>query len=178
MELVLLIALGIVLGVVLLAFLPFILQLAVVVAVIAIIATVLTVSSASLQYILSETSTSTLAAIAAISAFALALYLLKQSMWRYTVQVKKGHDWIDEAEYLSFRSADDALKRRLTDLAIVYSDGEPISSALGISGIRLVRRSRWLDSDKKASTLLAETLMPPTVSSLMISKRPPRHSER
>lgn len=165
MELVLLIALGIVFGVVLLAFLPFIFQLAVIVFFIAITAMVLIVSSASLQAILSETSTSTLVAITAIFAFALALYLLKRSMWRYTVQVKKGNDWIDEAAHFSFRSADDALKRRLTDLAIVYSDGEPISSALGISGIRLVRRSRWLDSDKKASTILVETLMPPTVSS-------------
>ena len=164
MELVLLIALGIVLGVVLLALLPFILQLAVIGLVIAIIATVLIVSSASLQHILSETSTSTLVTITAISAFALALYLLKRSMWRYTVQVKKRNEWIDEAQYLSLLSADDALKRRLTDLAIVYSDGKPISSALEISGIRLVRRLRWLDSDKKA-TILMETLMPPTVSS-------------
>lgn len=165
MELVLLIALGIVLGAVLLAFLPFILQLAVIGLVIAIIATVLIVSSASLQHILSETSTSTLVTITAISAFALALYLLKRSMWRYTVQVKKGNDWIDEAAHFSFRSADDALKRRLTDLAIVYSDGEPISSALGISGIRLVRRFRWLDSDRKAPTVLLETLISPTTSS-------------
>ena len=165
MELVLLIALGTVLGVVLLAFLPFIFQLAVIILVVTIIATALFISSASLQDILSETSTSTLVAVTATSASALALYLLKRSMWRYTVQVKKRNEWIDEAEHLSLRSADDALKRRLTDLAIVYSDGEPISSALEISGIRLVRRSRWLDSDKMAPTVLLETLISPMVGS-------------
>lgn len=98
MELVLLIALGVVLGVVLLAFLPFIFQLVVIGLVIAVITAVLIVSSASLQNILSETSTRTLATITVFSAFALALYLLKRNMWRYTVQVRKGNDWIDEAE--------------------------------------------------------------------------------
>ena len=165
MELVLLIALGIVLGVVLLVFLPFILQLTVIGVVVAIIATVLIVSSESLQNILSETSTSTLATITVISALALAPYLLKRSMWRYTVQVRKGNDWIDEADYLSYRVANDALKRRTTDLKILYPDVGLISLALGISGIRLVRRLRWLASDKKAPTVLLETLISPTVGS-------------
>ena len=165
MELVLLIALGVVLGVVLLAFLPFIFQLVVIGLVIAVIAAVLIVSSASLQNILSETSTRTLATITVFSAFALALYLLKRNMWRYTVQVRKGNDWIDEAEYPSYRVANDALKRRTTDLKIVYPDVGPIGLALGISSIRLVRRLRWLASDKKALTVLLETLISPTVGS-------------
>lgn len=165
MELVLLIALGIVLGVALLAFLPFILQLVVIVSVIAIIAMALVVSSASLQGALPETSTSTLVAVTAISVCVLAVYLLKRNMWRYIVQVRKGNDWIDEAEYPSYRVARDALKRRTTDLKIVYPDVGPIGSALGISGIRLVRRLRWLDSDSKAPTVLLETLISPMVGS-------------
>lgn len=165
MEIVLLIALGIVLGVALLAFLPFILQLVAIVSVIAIIAMALVVSSASLQGALPETSTATLIAVTAIFVFVLAVYLIKRNMWRYTVQVRKGNDWIDEAEYPSFRVANDALKRRTTDLKIVYPDLGSIHSALGISGIRLVRRLRWLDSDSTSPTVLMETLISPIVGS-------------
>ncbi len=165
MELILLIALGIVLGAALLAFLPIVIQLLLIITIITIIAAVLVLSSASFGIILSDTSTATLVAITAISASVLTLYLLKRKICRYSIQIKQDHDWIHEADYLSYRAACEALKRRTTDLQIVYSDGKPISSALRISGVRVIRRLRWIESDNKTPTVLSENLIPPTGSS-------------
>ena len=164
MELILLIALGIVLGATLLVFLPIIIQLLLIITIITIIGAVLVLSSASFGVVLSDTSTATLVAITAISASTLTLYLLKRKICRYSIQIKQDHDWIHEADYLSYRAACDALKRRTTDLQIVYSDGKPISSALRISGVRVIRRLRWIESDNKAPTVLSENLIPPTGS--------------
>ena len=165
MELILLIALGIVLGAALLAFLPIVIQLLLIITIITIIGAALVLSSASFGVVLSDTSTPTLVAITAISASALTLYLLKRKICRYSIQIKQDHDWIDEADYLSYRAAYEALKRRTTDLQIVYSDGKPISSVLRISGVRVIRRLRWIDSEKKTPTVLSATLIPPTGSS-------------
>jgi hypothetical protein len=77
-------------------------------------------------------------------------------MWLYTFQVKKGDDWINEAGYLPYRAAYEVLKRRTTDLQIMYSDGKPSSSALGIFGVRIIRRLRQIESGKKRSTVLSE----------------------
>ena len=164
MELILLIALGIVLGATLLVFLPIIIQLLLIITIITIIGAVLVLSSASFGVVLSDTSTATLVAITAISASTLTLYLLKRKICRYSIQIKQDHDWIHEADYLSYRAACDALKRRTTDLQIVYSDGKPISSALRISGVRVIRRLRWIESDNKAPTVLSENLIPTTGS--------------
>jgi hypothetical protein len=164
LELILLIALGIVLGMVLLVFLPLIIQLLLVFIIFAITAVVLAVSSSSFGVILSDTSTATLVAITAISASALTLYFLKRKICRYSIQIKQDHDWIHEADYLSYRAAYEALKRRTSDLQIVYSDGKPISSALRISGVRVIRRLRWMESENKTPTVLSENLIPATSS--------------
>lgn len=160
MELILLIALGIVLGAVLIAFLPIIIQVVLIITIITIIAATLVLSTASFGVILSDTSAATLVAVTAISACVLTLYLLKRKICRYSIQIKRDHDWIDEADYLSYRTAHEALKRRTTDLTIVYADGKSISSALGISGVRLIRRLRWIESDNKTPTVLSENVIP------------------
>ncbi len=150
---------------VLLVFLPLIIQLLLVFIIFAIPAVVLVVSSASLGVVLSDTSTATLVAVTAISACAITLYLVKRKICRYSIQIKQDHDWIDEADYLSYRAAYEALKRRTTDLQIVYSDGKPISSVLRISGVRVIRRLRWIESYKKTPTVLSENVIPPLGSS-------------
>lgn len=165
MELILIIALGIVLGAALLAFLPIIIKLTLLLVIVTVIAAALVLSSASLGVLLSDISTATLVAVAAVSACVLTLYLLKREICQYSIQIKKDHDWIVEADFLSYRTAYEALMRRTTDLQIAYSDGKPISSALGISGVRVIRRIRWIESDKKIPTVLAENVIFPTGSS-------------